>query len=122
MLNQLAVQNNGVSQFLATANFSQVMGDFYTQIQDPVLLAPVATFDRPDIQNIHPLPLMGLFAGQQLAIVGRYDEPGPVNLHLEGSASGQVVSFDYPIDLTGEFDEDRTFIPKVWAQKAMPHC
>ncbi len=119
LLNQLAVQNNGVSQFLGTANFSQVMGDFYTQIQDPVLLAPVATFDRPDIQNIHPLPLMGLFAGQQLAIVGRYDEPGPVNLHLEGSASGQVVSFDYPIDLTGEFDEDRTFIPKVWAQKAI---
>jgi Ca-activated chloride channel homolog len=119
LLNQLAVQNNGVSQFLAMANFSQVMGDFYMQIQNPVLLAPVATFDHPDIQNIHPLPLMGLFAGQQLAIVGRYDEPGPVNLHLEGTASGQAVSFDYPITLTGEFDEDRTFIPKVWAQKAI---
>lgn len=119
LLNQLAVQNNGVSQFLATANFSQVMGDFYTQIQNPVLLAPVATFDQPDVQNIHPLPLMGLFAGQQLAIVGRYDEPGPVNLHLEGTANGQAVSFDYPITLTSEFDEDRTFIPKVWAQKAI---
>ena len=119
LLNQLAVQNNGVSQFLATANFSQVMGDFYTQIQNPVLLSPLATFDRPDIQNIHPLPLMGLFVGQQLAIVGRYDEPGPVNLHLEGSAAGQAVSFDFAIDLTSEYDEDRGFIPKVWAQKAI---
>lgn len=119
LLNQLAVQNNGVSQFLATANFAQVMADFYMQIQNPVLLSPVASFDRPDIHGIHPLPLMGLFVGQQLAIVGRYDEPGPVNLHLEGSAGGQPVSFDYPIDLTAEFDEDRTFIPKVWAQKAI---
>lgn len=119
LLNQLAVQNNGVSQFLATTNFSQVMGDFYQQIQNPVLLSPTATFDRPDIQDIHPLPLMGLFVGQQLAIVGRYDEPGPVALHLAGTAGGQPVAFDYVIDLTGTYAEDRSFVPKVWAQKAI---
>lgn len=119
LLNQLAVQNNGVSQFLAATNFAQVMGDFYQQIQDPVLISPTATFDRPDVQNIHPLPLMGLFVGQQLAIVGRYDEPGPVELHLAGTASGQPVVFNYVIDLTGTYEEDRSFVPKVWAQKAI---
>lgn len=119
LLNQLAVQNNGVSQFLETANFAQVMGDFYTQIQNPVLLAPTATFNRPDILNTYPVPLMGLFVGQQMVIVGRYDVPGPVDLHLEGFASGQPVSFDYTIELSDSFDEDRLFIPKIWAQKAI---
>lgn len=119
LLNQLAVQNNGISQFLATANFSQVMGDFYNQIQNPVVLAPTATFDRPDVQDLYPLPLMGLFVGQQMALVGRYDVPGPVNLHLAGTAAGQPVAFDYAIELTGSYDEDRSFIPKVWAQKAI---
>ncbi len=119
LLNQLAVQNNGVSQFLETANFSQVMSDFYTQIQNPVLLGPTATFDHPDIQHLYPDPLMGLFVGQQMAIVGRYAMPGPTNLHLDGFASGNPVSFDFSFDLTGSFNEDKLFIPKIWAQKAV---
>lgn len=119
LLNQLAVQNNGASQFLQAANFSELMGDFYTQIQDPVLLAPTASFDQPDIQNVHPQTLMGLFVGQQMILVGRYDVPGLVDLHLEGTAAGVPVSFDYPIDLSGTFDEGRTFIPKIWAQQAI---
>jgi Ca-activated chloride channel family protein len=119
LLNQLAVQNNGVSQFLETANFSQVMSDFYTQIQNPVLLDPTATFDHPDVQDLYPDPLMGLFVGQQMVIVGRYSVPGPTNLHLDGFASGSPVSFDFSFDLTDAFDEDKLFIPKIWAQKAV---
>jgi Ca-activated chloride channel family protein len=119
LLNQLAVQNNGVSQFLETANFSQVMSDFYTQIQNPVLLNPTATFDHPDVQDLYPDPLMGLFVGQQMVIVGRYSEPGPTNLHLDGFASGSPVSFDFAFDLTAAFDQDKLFIPKIWAQKAV---
>ncbi|MEO8590079.1 MAG: VWA domain-containing protein [Flavobacteriales bacterium] len=119
LLNQLAVQNNGVSQFLETANFSQVMDEFYLQIQNPVLLSPTATFDRPDILHTYPSPLIGLFVGQQMVIVGRYDVAGPANLHLEGVASGQQVAFDYPIDLSGTFDEGKLFLPKIWAQQAI---
>ncbi|HNK69808.1 MAG TPA: VWA domain-containing protein, partial [Flavobacteriales bacterium] len=103
LLNQLAVQNNGVSQFLETANFSQVMSDFYTQIQNPVLLSPTASFDHPDVQHLYPDPLLGLFVGQQMVIVGRYAVPGPVNLHLSGFASGSPVSFDFQFDLTGTY-------------------
>lgn len=119
LLNQLAVQNNGVSQFLQTADFLQVMNDFYLQIQNPVLLNPVATFSNADVVATYPSPLVGLFVGQQMVIVGRYDTPGPVNLHLAGVASGQPVSFDYPIDFAGTFDPNKLFIPKVWAQYAV---
>lgn len=119
LLNQLAVQNNGVSQFLETANFSQVMSDFYTQIQNPVLLSPTASFDHPDVQHLYPDPLLGLFVGQQMVIVGRYAVPGLVNLHLSGFASGSPVSFDFQFDLTGTYDPARLFIPKIWAQKAV---
>jgi Ca-activated chloride channel family protein len=119
LLNQLAVQNNGISQFLETANFSQVMSDFYTQIQNPVLLDPTATFDHPDVQNLYPQPLLGLFVGQQMALVGRYSVAGPTNLHLDGFASGSPVSFDFTFDLTDTFNEDKLFIPKIWAQKAV---
>ena len=119
LLNQLAVQNNGISQFLEGANFSQVMSDFYTQIQSPVLLSPIATFNRPDVQEIFPDPLIGLYVGQQMVLVGRYDEPGPVQLQLNGFAQGQPVVLDYTFDLTSEFDEERLFVTKVWAQKAI---
>lgn len=119
LLNQLAVQNNGLSQFLETANFSDVMSDFYTQIQDPVLLSPTATFDHPDVQHTYPDPLLGLYVGQQMAIVGRYDIPGTTQLHLAGFANGTPVTFDYAVDLSGAFDENKLFVTKVWAQKAV---
>ena len=119
LLNQLADQNNGVAQFLDAAGFSTVMSDFYTAIGNPVLLSPVATFDQPDIEATYPDPLMGLFVGQQMIIVGRYDVPGPVNLHLDGVAAGSPVAMDFAFDLTGAFDADRLFLPKIWAQKAV---
>ncbi len=119
LLNQLAVQNNGVSQFLETADFLQVMNDFYNQIQNPVLLNPVATFSHPDVVATYPQPLVGLFVGQQMVIVGRYDTPGPLNLHLDGMASGQAVSFDYPITFSNTFDPNTLFLPKIWAQYAV---
>lgn len=119
LLNQLAVQNNGLSQFLEAANFSAVMSDFYTQIQNPVLLGPVATFDLPDVEHTYPDPLLGLYVGQQMVIVGRYDVPGIKQLHLAGYANGEPVSFDYTLDLTGTFDENKLFVTKVWAQKAV---
>ena len=64
LLNQLAVQNNGVSQFLDAATFATVMSDFYTTIENPVLLSPVASFDHVDIEATYPDPLIGLFTGQ----------------------------------------------------------
>ena len=119
LLNQLAVQNNGVSQFLEVADFLQLMNDFYNQIQNPVLLNSIATFSDPDVIATYPDPLVGLFVGQQMLIVGRYDVPGLVNLHLDGVASGQPVGLDYSVDLTNGFDPNRMFIPKIWAQYAV---
>lgn len=119
LLNQLAVQNNGASQFLDAVNFSAVMADFYTAIENPVLLNPVATFDQPDVGATYPDPLMGLFVGQQMIIVGRYDVPGTVNLHLDGMSGGNPVSMDYSFDLSGSFDANKLFVPKIWAQKAV---
>jgi Ca-activated chloride channel homolog len=119
LLNQLAVQNNGVASFIENANFSQVMNQFYLQIQNPVLLSPIASFDRPDVQNIHPDPLIGLYVGQQMVLVGRYDEPGPVELQLTGFAQGQPVTLNYNFDLTEEFHQNKMFVTKVWAQKAI---
>ncbi|HMN05227.1 MAG TPA: VWA domain-containing protein [Flavobacteriales bacterium] len=119
LLNQLAVQNNGVSQFLEMANFSEVMNTFYTQIQNPVVLNPVASFDHDDVANLYPQPLMGLFAGQQLVITGRYAMPGPTNLQLTGTTPGGPVAFDLSFDLTGTFNEHRLFVQKIWAQQAI---
>ena len=86
---------------------------------EPVLLGPVATFDHPDVEHTYPDPLLGLYVGQQMVIVGRYDVPGIKQLHLAGYANGDPVSFDYTLDLTGTFDENKLFVTKVWAQKAV---
>ena len=50
------MQNNGLSQFLEAANFADVMSDFYTQIQNPVLLSPVASFDQQESRTFYQTP------------------------------------------------------------------
>ncbi len=80
LLADLSLQNNGISQFFASGDLLQVITDFYASIQNPVLINTSMTFSLQVISEAYPTPLPNLYVGHQLVVVGRYDEPGPVNV------------------------------------------
>ena len=121
LLNQLATQNNGLFENLASADLFDVISTFYLTIQNPVLLYPQVSFDPPLIYETYPVDLPNLYKGQQLIIVGRYSEAGEVDVLFEGEAFGMPVSYEYTIDLSPEEIPNNAFLPKLWAKKKLEH-
>lgn len=119
LLSLLANNNNGVSEFLENQELEATISNFYLTIQNPVLLQPQMTFTPAVIHATHPENLPNLFKGQQLIVVGRYDEPTDVQIHFSGTAFGQPVSYDYTVALADSSIQALQFLPRLWAKQTM---
>ncbi|HLP51962.1 MAG TPA: VWA domain-containing protein [Chitinophagales bacterium] len=116
LLTELATQNNGSAAFLTTSNVATAISNFYTTIQNPVLLNTTITYNPPVVFQTYPNPLPNLYKGQQLIVTGRYTAPGPVTVTMNGTAFGNPVSYQYMLNLTDSLIEENSFLPKIWTQ------
>lgn len=115
LLNQIASENNGISMFFAAGDLTAVITDFYLTIQNPVLLNTSMTFTPPIVQQLFPDPLPNLYKGHQLVVLGRYMEPGTVNVAFSGEKYGALITYEYTFDLTDSTIEQNAFLTKLWA-------
>jgi hypothetical protein len=56
-----------------------------------------------------------------MIVSGRYDNPGNVNLTLNGEAFGNPVQYNYTLSLTDSSITDYQFLPKIWAKQKIEH-
>ncbi len=119
LLTLIALQNNGLSEFLGSEELLEAISTFYLTIQNPVLLNTEMFFDPNLVTETYPNPLPNLFKGQQLIVVGRYQQADSVDVHFGGTAFGEDVTYDYGIDLSGESDSVLQFLPRLWAKRKM---
>ncbi len=119
LLTLLATNNLGLAEFLESSDLQATISNFYLTIQNPVLLYPEMTFSPSVIVETHPQQLPNLFKGQQLIVVGRYDEPTDVDVHFSGLAFGQNVAYDYTIPLADSSIQNLQFLPRLWAKQRM---
>jgi len=117
LLNELAIQNNGFAQFLGNDELEAVISQFYLTVRNPVLLNTSMSFDPDIIVETFPTQLPNLYKGQQLIVVGRYSQPGPVTVHFSGQAFGQPVTYEYAFNLADTSVENRQFLPRLWSKK-----
>ncbi len=121
LLTLLALQNNGLSEFLGAEELLEVITNFYLTIQNPVLLNTEMFFDPDVVVETYPNPLPNLFKGQQLIVVGRYQNPQEVNVNFSGTAFGNNVYYDYPLPLSDATSAELQFLPRLWAKRKMEH-
>ena len=119
LLNRIATENLGLAQFLGNDELEASISNFYLTIKNPVLLNTAMSFSPEAIVETYPTTLPNLFKGQQLIVVGRYDEPLPVTAHFSGKAFGQPVSYDYPLMLADTSVSGYQFLPRLWSKKKM---
>jgi Ca-activated chloride channel homolog len=119
LLTLLALQNNGLSEFLGAEELWETITNFYLTIQNPVLLNTEMFFDPAVVYETYPTPLPNLFKGQQLIVVSRYQIPQEVNVNFSGTAFGNDVSYDYPIQLSDSSVLELHFLPRLWAKRKM---
>jgi Ca-activated chloride channel family protein len=68
------------------------------------------------INRVYPREGYDLFAGDQLVVVGRYQQPGAAKVTISGSVGGEPRSFDFPAELVAESkDSTHVFVEKLWA-------
>lgn len=115
LLSQLASQNNGLATFFDAGDLLDVVSNFYLSIQSPVLLNTSMTFNPNLVSEAFPVPLPNLYIGHQLIVVGRYDEPGSVNVTFKGLKYGDTVIYNYSLDLTDTLSNANLFLTKLWA-------
>lgn len=121
LLTLLASNNNGLSDFLESAEVEEKITDFYLRIKSPVLLNTEISFSSDDIKEIYPNPLPSLYKGQQMIVSGRYSNPGESTIILKGSAFGKPVEYNYTLDLSDSLVEKYQFLPKIWAKQKIEY-
>lgn len=119
LLTLIALQNNGLAEFLGSEELLEAISNFYLTIQNPVLLNTEMFFDPDLVIETYPNPLPNLFKGQQLIVVGRYEAPDSVDVHFGGTAFGQEVTYEYGLPLAGIADSTLQFLPRLWAKRKM---
>jgi Ca-activated chloride channel family protein len=121
LLSLIASQNSGLSEFLLDSELEDMITTFYLRIRNPVLLNTEMTFDPPLIAETYPSPLTNLYLGQQLIVVGRYDESDSITATFEGEALGQPQTYTYGFNLADSIVEGNSFLTKIWAKKKIDH-
>ncbi|MBL4655341.1 MAG: VWA domain-containing protein [Bacteroidia bacterium] len=121
LLTRLANNHNGKAQFLAEQDFDLVLDEFYLSIQNPVLLNTSMSFSPGIAYETYPNPLPNLYKGQQLIVLGRYTFHDSVEVTFNGTAFGQNATYKYKFDLTKQFDNEKLFLPKIWAKNKMDY-
>jgi Ca-activated chloride channel family protein len=123
LLDKLARSSRGYTEYVRPdENLEDRISRFYRRIEAPVLTDVEVEFNFDDSESVAPVyrlspqPPFDLFAGEQLALVGRYRRSGAAQLVLRGKMGDQTKTFKFPVEFTARAgDESKAFVEKLWA-------
>jgi Ca-activated chloride channel family protein len=117
LLDKLAEQNHGASAYVRPGQrIDETISGFYAKVSLPVLSNISLDFGPVQTEDLYPSPLPDLFAGAQLITLGRYQNPGPATITLQGVVNGEKRTITYP-DQTFRSSGGDEFIPRLWATR-----
>ena len=98
LLDVLARELGGRSSYVRPdERIDEAVSQFYDAVSTPVLTKVHLEFDGHVLTDeLYPFPLPDLFAGEQLAVVGRYRNGAPLTVHLDGEVNGKPTRFSFP--------------------------
>lgn len=128
LLDTLSSDLGGRSTYVQPVEqIDEKIGQFYNSISTPVLTGVTLDFgtknadnenadDQVVVDDLYPYPLPDLFAGEQLVVVGRYQQGATLPITLRGVVNGEKVSYHYPnqrlVTTGGE-----SFVARLWATR-----
>lgn len=116
LLDKLASEHRGISTYVRPGeDLEAAVSTFYSRISSPVLTDLSLEFKGVRVRDLYPSPLPDLFAGSQLAIVGRYREGGKATVILKGKKGDREETFSWETEFLPKGGEE--FIPRIWAAR-----
>ncbi len=121
LLDALAENHRGTTMYVRPYEaIDEAVSSFYAKVSTPVLSDISLDFDGIVVEQMYPGALPDLFAGEQLALAGRYREGGPAAITLSGTVNGERQTFVYEDNVFRTTGGDE-FIPRLWATRATGH-
>ncbi len=117
LLDKLAMASGGDALYVQPGQaVDAAVEQFFGQIADPVLTNPV--LDVAEIGGVQLFPAApgDLFAGQTVAILGRYEQPGAARIRISGEVAGRAVDYTWDVVLP-EHAVTEGYVPRVWAKR-----
>jgi Ca-activated chloride channel family protein len=120
LLDSLSQQMRGLSAYIKpNEDINEAVSAFYAKVATPVLADLKIDWGSIVVNDMYPMPLPDLFAGQQLVLVGRYRSPpagsGFTTVKLSGTVNGQLQTFTYQTAFNvGGGDES---LARIWATR-----
>jgi Ca-activated chloride channel family protein len=123
LLDKLARTGHGYTEYVRPdEDLETRISRFYRRIEAPVMtdVSIDVVFDEPPgpppVYRLNPQPPFDLFAGEQLALVGRYRKSGRAKIVLKGRIGEEEKKFTFPVDFVSRSgDESKAFVEKLWA-------
>lgn len=96
-------------------SLEQAVQMFFKAIDSPVLVDIQFTWDGVNVMDLFPEKLPDLFAGQTIAVIGRYQSKGSGRFLIRGRVGGKHVEYEIPVRLPASEPENSALAP-VWAR------
>jgi Ca-activated chloride channel family protein len=125
LLDKLARYGFGQSEYVRpNEDIETAVAKLYNRVGAPAMtdldfnvdVKGLAVEDGKAVSRVYPKEIYDLFAGDQLAIVGRYKKPGMAKVVVKGTVEGEEEKIDFPANFVEKSnDETYAFIAKLWA-------
>ena len=117
LLDTLADNHHGTASYVVPGDrIDETISGFYAKVTTPVLTGVDIDVDGPAISDLQPGEPGDVFAGEQLAIVGRYRAGGSATVRVSGDVNGRRVTFTYR-DVAFRAAGGDSFLPRLWATR-----
>ncbi len=127
LIDRLTRENFGQSEYVRpNEDIESAVSRLFDKISSPVLtnVAIQYEFDAKQPENgspinrVYPAGAVDLFAGQQMVIVGRYQDSGAAKIKINGEVGGEQQSFEFNVNFAkrGSGLSNR-YVEKLWANR-----
>lgn len=121
LLDKLAMQSDGDTFYIRPgASVDSAVQSFFLQIANPILANPILDLNAFGVTQLYPKSLPDLFAGQTIALLGRYATGGPQTISLTGLQGENGTRLDFELTLP-TFDVNNSYVPRIWAVRHVGH-
>jgi Ca-activated chloride channel family protein len=117
LLDTVAQNHRGASGYVGPEEaIDEKVSAFYAKVSTPLLSDIAIDWGGMEVDDVYPHPLPDLFAGTQLAVVGRYRDGGEATITLTGQVNGRPQELVYE-GVTFEREGGKDFIARLWATR-----
>jgi Ca-activated chloride channel family protein len=121
LLDRLGEAGRGSTQYVDPGeNVERAMGLLSAKIRHPVLTDLEIAGAPVTLEEIYPVRLPDVFAGEELVLFGRYRSQGEGRVRIEGTRSGRTETFATSADFPRTSDAN-AYIPRLWASRKLGH-